>query len=98
MELEKKKSPTPPYVPYKTFKNFVEKYKQGVPSRIDRDLMGSMSGAAQSQVTVALKYFGFISDNNLTQDRMRAYAAAEDEDRKKVLRELLERYYPYLFQ
>lgn len=97
MESEKK-SPTPPYVPYKTFKNFVEKYKQGVPSRIDRELMGSMSGAAQSQVTVALKYLGFISENNLTQDAMRSYVAAEGDERKGMLRAILKISYPYLFE
>lgn len=92
-----KKSPTPPYVPYKTFKNFVEKFQQGVPGRIDRDLMGSMSGAAQSQVTVALKYLGFISDNNIPLEPMKTYVAAEGEERKGLLRAILKRSYPYLF-
>ena len=68
-----KKAPTPPYVAYKTLKNFLEKYKQGLlPSRIDRDLMGTMSGAVQSQVTTALKYLRFISDNSVTTDKMRS--------------------------
>ena len=52
MEALVKKVPVPPYVAYKTLKNFVERYKQGLPSRIDRGLMGSMSGAAQSQVKI----------------------------------------------
>lgn len=92
-----KKSPTPPYVPYKTFRNFVEKFKQGVPGRIDRDLMGSMSGAAQSQVTVALKYLGFISDNNIPLEPMKTYVGAEGEERKGQLRVILKKAYPYLF-
>jgi hypothetical protein len=92
-----KKSPTPPYVPYKTLRNFIDKYKQGVPSRIDRDLMGSMSGASQSQVVVSLKFLGFISDNNLTLEPMRAFAVAEGEARKELLKTILEKSYPYLF-
>lgn len=93
-----KKNPTPPYVPYKTLRNFIDKYKQGVPGRIDRELMGSMSGAAQSQVTVALKFLGFISDNNLTLPALRAFAAAEGEKRKELLQEILQESYPYLFE
>jgi hypothetical protein len=96
MESEKKQ-PTPPYVAYKTFKNFVDKFKQGVPGRIDRDLMGSMSGAAQSQVTTALKYLGFISDNHLPLDSMKRFVASEGEDRKLALEAILHKAYPYLF-
>jgi hypothetical protein len=97
MEPSDKKSPTPPYVPYKTFKNFLEKFKQGTPGRIDRDLMGSMSGAAQSQVTTALKYLGFISDNNLPLEPMKIFVVAEGDDRKKLLKSVLSKSYPFLF-
>lgn len=92
-----KKTPTPPYVAYKTFKNFVGKFQQGVPGRIDRDLMGSMSGAAQSQVITALKYLGFISENNLPLDSMKRFVASDEEDRKIALSAILQRAYPYLF-
>jgi uncharacterized protein DUF5343 len=96
MESEKK-LPTPPYVAYKTFRNFLDKFKQGVPGRIDRDLMGSMSGAAQSQVTTALKFLGFISENNLPLDSMKRFVAAEAEDRRVALEAILHKAYPYLF-
>jgi hypothetical protein len=93
-----KKAPTPPYVAYKTLKNFLEKYKQGLlPSRIDRDLMGTMSGAVQSQVTTALKYLRFISDNSVTTDKMRRYVVAEGEERKGLLKQTLLEAYPFIF-
>ncbi len=96
MESEKKAA-TPPYAAYKTVKNFLEKFKQGVPGRIDRDLMGTMSGAAQSQVTTALRYLGFISDNNLPLEPMKAFVVAEGDNRKALLKAALYKAYPYLF-
>ena len=96
MESEKKAA-SPPYVPYKTFKNFLEKFKQGVPGRIDRDLMGTMSGASQSQVTTALRYLGFTSENNLPLEPMKAFVVAEGDNRKELLKVALQKSYPYLF-
>jgi hypothetical protein len=96
MESEKKAA-TPPYVPYKTFKNFLERFKQGTPSRIDRDLMGTMSGALQSQLTTALRYLGFTSENNLPLEPMKAFVVAEGDQRKSLLKAALLKSYPYLF-
>ena len=97
MEDAGKKSATPPYVAYKTLSNFLDRFKQGLPGRIDRGLMGSMSGAAQSQVTTALRYLGMISDNNIPNPIMRRYVNGEESDRRAALREMLERSYPFLF-
>ncbi len=96
MESEKKAA-TPPYVPYKTLKNFLERFKQGMPSRIDRDSMGTMSGASQSQLTTALRYLGFTSENNLPLEPMKAFVVAEGDERKALLRTALSKAYPYLF-
>jgi hypothetical protein len=78
-------------------KNFVERYKQGLPSRIDRGLMGSMSGAAQSQVTTALRYLGMITENNHPTDLMKRYATGEQDEQETALREALQNAYPYIF-
>ena len=84
METAEKK-PVPPYVAYKTLSNFVDRFKQGLPGRIDRGLMGSMSGAAQSQVTTALRYLGMISENGLPTQVMRQYATGEEAARRAAL-------------
>jgi hypothetical protein len=97
METQDRKLPVPPYVAYRTLKNFLEKFSQGVPGRIDRGLMGSMSGAAQSQVTTALRYLGFISENGIPTDTMKQYVAGEEEHRKAILRNILEKSYPFVF-
>ena len=51
----------PPYVPYRSFRNFIDTLKQGIPARIDRSVMGTMSGALQSQLTTTLKYLDLIA-------------------------------------
>jgi hypothetical protein len=97
MEDAGKKNATPPYVAYKTLSNFLDRFKQGLPGRIDRGLMGSMSGAAQSQVTTALRYLGMISENNVPNPIMKRYVSGEEGDRRAALREMLERAYPFVF-
>jgi hypothetical protein len=97
MDNPEKKRAAPPYVAYKTLKNFLERFNQGIPGRIDRGLMGSMSGAAQSQVTTALRYLGYISDTGIPTDIMRRYVSGDEEKRKTTLREVLASSYPYIF-
>src|SRR5688572_11426146 len=54
------KKPIPPYVAYKTFINFVNGLKAaGIPNRIDKSII-RLSGAAQSQLIYALRFFGLI--------------------------------------
>jgi hypothetical protein len=97
VEPVEKKKPAPPYVAYKTLKNFLEKFNQGLPARIDRGLMGSMSGAAQSQVNTALRYLGMISENGIPTQYMRRYVSGQEEEKKKALVEMLMGAYPFLF-
>jgi hypothetical protein len=98
METTEKKKAAPPYVAYKTLSNFLERFKQGVPGRIDRGLMASMSGASQSQVTTALRYLGMISENGIPTTLMRRYVTGEENERKEALREMLSASYPFIFQ
>jgi Family of unknown function (DUF5343) len=97
MENPEKKKAAPPYVAYKTLSNFLDRFKQGLPGRIDRGLMASMSGAAQSQVTTALRYLGMISENGIPTQLMRRYATGEEEERKAAISEMLSASYPFIF-
>jgi Family of unknown function (DUF5343) len=97
MDSSDKRKPAPPYVAYKTLSNFLDRFKQGLPGRIDRGLMASMSGAAQSQVTTALRYLGMISENSIPTSLMKRYATGEEVDRKAALREMLQQAYPFIF-
>lgn len=97
MDTPGKKKAAPPYVAYKTLRNFLERFKQALPSRIDRGLMGSMSGAAQSQVITAMKYLGMISENGLPTPALRKYVTGEEEERRSALFGMLMAAYPFLF-
>lgn len=96
MEAVEKKT-IPPYVAYTTLSNFIGRFKQGLPSRIDRGLMGSMSGAAQSQVITAMRYLGMISENGLPTQLMKLYATGDEGERKNALGKMLVAAYPFLF-
>ncbi len=96
MEATEKKA-IPPYVAYATLSNFIDRFKQGLPSRIDRGLMGSMSGAAQSQVITAMRYLGMFSENGLPSQLMKQYATGDEGERKNAIGKMLVAAYPFLF-
>jgi hypothetical protein len=95
---EKLKVAVPPYLPYKTFRSFLDKFKVGIPSRIDRGLMGNMSGTAQSRLVATLRYFDLISPNGIpNKDKLPLLVASEGAERQKVLRNILTTSYSFLF-
>ncbi len=94
---EEQKVPAPPYVAYKTFRNFLERFKQGVPGRIDRGVMVGMSGAAQSQIKTALRYLNLISEHDLPSDLMKQLCSSDGDMRKSTLTTIIKSAYPYIF-
>lgn len=88
----------PAYVPYRSFRNFIDGLKQGIPSRIDRSVMASMSGALQSQLTAALRFLGLISPNGLPGEFLPKLVNSEGPERVRVLRDILHASYPFLFR
>jgi hypothetical protein len=96
--IQSKRGPAvPPYVPYRTMKTFVESLKIAMPSRIDRSVMPSMSGAVQSQLNAALKYLGLVSDKGLPAEALVKLANSEGLERQKALREIVKAGYSFLF-
>ena len=95
---DKKNAPqTPPYVAYKTFKNFLRSLQVTIPSRIDKSVMPSTSGAAQGQILQALKYFKLIDPiTGAPQPNLARLVKSEGAEHQKVMRELLEANYPFL--
>lgn len=78
----------PPYVPYKTFRTFIDGLRTAMPSRIDRSLMGTMSGATQGQLISALRYLDLITDNGTPTQKLKDFAKADGEARKEVLADI----------
>src|ERR1700722_5664741 len=75
----------PPYIPFKTFANFLQKLKDTVlPPRIDSSLLRSYPGSVARQLKGTLKYLGLIDEtgntqNNLT-DLIKAYGTPQWKD------------------
>jgi hypothetical protein len=87
----------PPYVSSQTFFTFLEKLKNGVPTRIDRSVFNGYSGAAISQVLGALKFLGFVTENGTSQERLSQFVYAKDEsEASSILSRTLEESYWFL--
>jgi hypothetical protein len=88
----------PPYVPYRSFRNYIDSLKQGIPSRIDRSVMPSMSGALQGQLTATLRYLKLVTAAGHPTSTLPQLVNSEGAERAKVLRGLLFVAYPFLVQ
>lgn len=89
----------PPYLPYRTFRNFMDSLLVGgIPGRIDRSLMGSMSGTTQSQLIATVRYLGLVSAHGVPTERLNRLVNSEGPERQKVLREILTSAYSFLFE
>jgi hypothetical protein len=97
LDSQATKGPTPPYVAYRTFSNFVEGLRQGMPGRIDRSVMGTLSGAVQAQLIATLRYLGLVSDDGTPTDRLARLVHSEGSERESALRDILTTSYPSLF-
>ena len=98
-EASGRKSPLPPYVPYRTFLNFLDSLKNVVmPSHIDKAVIGSLSGGMQSWLKASLKSMKLVDVEARPQERLRKLVASEGEDRKVLLRELFNATYAPLLK
>jgi hypothetical protein len=88
----------PPYVPYRSFRNFIDSLKQGIPARIDRSVMGSMSGALQSQLTTTLRYLGLTKSTGQPTDLLAKLVNSEGPEHVSVMHDIVTASYPFLFQ
>ncbi|CAN5666429.1 hypothetical protein BH24ACI5_BH24ACI5_17140 [soil metagenome] len=93
------KHPLPPYVPYRTFVNFLDSLHNVVmPSHIDKGVMSSMSGGVQSWLKASLRSMKLIDVNDVPQERLKKLVSVTGEDRKPVLRELFNATYAPLLK
>lgn len=97
MDTKSQKGPAPPYVAYKTFKNFIDSLKVAMPGRIDRSVLHTMSGGTQSHMMHALRALDLITEHGIPKDSFRELVSAEGEDRKRHIQGALRIGYPFLF-
>jgi hypothetical protein len=79
----------PPYVPYKTFRTFIDGLRVAMPSRIDRSLMGTMSGATQGQLISALRFLDLITENGTPTGKLKDLATLDGEERQHALQKVI---------
>lgn len=84
----------PPYIPYKTFANFIEEMRErGLPHQIDRSVMQKMSGIMQKQVLQALRFLGLTNESGEVTSLMHELVAADTEQAKSVLGKIIKSAY-----
>jgi len=89
--------PVPPYVSYKTFRNFLDDLREGIPGRIDRSVVSSLSGTVQGHLLAALRYFSLIDDDGQVHESLARLVNSEGAERKNLIEALLRSGYPPLF-
>src|SRR5437870_3194978 len=76
---------TPPYIPFKTFENFLNGLADtAVPRKIDNSLLRNMSGSARSGLMVALRYLDLIDADGNTHGMLEKVAHAKGDERKQL--------------
>jgi hypothetical protein len=82
-EARSERSNIPPYVPYRTFLNFLDGLKVGVPSHIDKSVLSSLSGGMQSWLKASLRYMKLIDHGGQSQERLYDLVSYPDSEGRK---------------
>jgi hypothetical protein len=95
MDTQEKRT-APPYLSFATFNTFIDGLAVHMPTRIDKSLMKSMSGASQSALIAALDYFG-LRDGEKPSDALVTLASSVGPQRAATWKRLITEKYPFLF-
>ena len=87
----------PPYAPYSTFRNFLDKISRSVPAQIDHSVMPRTSRAIRFQLAAGLRYMGLVGNNGSRTETLLRLSKAQGPDRKRILGDVIRAAYPYLF-
>lgn len=89
----------PPYISYRTFRNFVDRLRQGIPARVDRSYWNeTLSGSTGTHLMTTLRFLGLIDAHGTPTSRLGRLASAKDDQRKEILREMAYEAYSFLLQ
>lgn len=88
----------PPYLPYKTFKSFIDGLRIAMPARIDRSIMGSMSGGAQKLLIAALKFLALTTAHDAPTEKLTRLVTSEGQEWQRAFRDILTSGYPFIFK
>src|SRR4030043_2252537 len=89
----------PPYVSYRTFRNFIDGLQQRVPSPIDRSYWGdTLSGSTGTQLMAALRFLGLIDANGKPTEQLKPLVLARGEPRAQLLRSVTSQAYSFVLK
>ena len=89
MDTEGNRKHLPPYVSYRTFRNFIEGMQQQMPARIDRSYWsGILSGSTGTQLMAALRFLGLVDASSRPTTRLKSLVSTKGEQRAALLREI----------
>jgi hypothetical protein len=97
MATESTPAKTPPYIPWRTFTNTLDALARNVPNRIDKTAFPGQSGAGQTQLLIAFRFLGLITDDGKPTPTLHALAVQDEAARKTALRKVMEDKYATLF-
>jgi hypothetical protein len=89
--------PRPPYLPASTFLTTIDSWRSARPSRVERGVLTKVAGSMQTWLIAALKYFQLIDEDGVPTSRLDTLATASDDERRRLIAEMLRRGYPFLF-
>ena len=99
MTTEKRRKHLPPYVSYRTFRNFIDRLQQRLPSRIDRSYWGDiLSGSTGTQLMAALRFLGLIDVNGKPTEQLKPLVMARGEPRAQLLRGVTSQAYSFVLK
>jgi len=99
LRVAERPSSIPPYVPYRTFRNFLEILLEGIPARIDRSVWGErFSGSNGTQLMTGLKALGLVDDQGRPAEDLERLVRLDGDRRREVWAAMLRRRYAPLFQ
>ena len=97
MVTERSRKRLPPYISYRTFRNFIDGLQQGIPARIDRSYWGErLSGSTGTQLLAALRFLGFVDTNGIPNDRLKQLVNAKGDKRTELLQEITSEAFAFL--
>jgi hypothetical protein len=90
MTTDKGRKHLPPYVSYRTFRNFVDRLQQQkMPQRIDRSYWGDiLSGSTGTQLMAALRFLGLVDVNGKPTEHLNSLVPARGDQRAQLLRKV----------
>jgi len=78
--------------------NFLNAMDRGLPSRIDRSVVRSLSGAVQGQLISSLRYFNLIGLDGQLNQSLHALVSAEGSERQQLLKSMITDSYRFVFK